>query len=210
MPSPTRAWICASVIRYYRHVRLGQAKPWVAMRLGAPRRLFISRHGVTVGCSGARLGATAACWRQIGQLSGVRGLSSRWTAAVTAAVCDGGCWRHHQVQASQSRTTTNSSPTAHQSGVIGDLTTWFQGKQDFRQSIRRAVRAVKRSACAAWNYPRWREGVPPRSAAESRSRYNRACGAVRRIEAGQSGVIGSSSAARTAAALRASGAITRM
>ena len=22
------------------------------------------------------------------------------------------------------------------------------------------MRAVKRSACAAWNYPRWREGVP--------------------------------------------------
>jgi len=65
---------------------LGHAKPAVSIRLGAPRRLFSSRQGVTGGCSGVVGVEVATNWRQARQASGVRGFSSRWTVVVTAAV----------------------------------------------------------------------------------------------------------------------------
>jgi hypothetical protein len=61
------------VIPEYGHCWLGQAKPSVFTRLGAPRRLFISRQGRP----GEGVGPTTDEWAlkrlQAGQLSGVRG-----------------------------------------------------------------------------------------------------------------------------------------
>ena len=52
------------------HCWLGQAKPSVFTRLGAPRRLFTSRQGRTGAEAGSRPGEAR---RQAGQSSGVRG-----------------------------------------------------------------------------------------------------------------------------------------
>ena len=82
VPSPTRAWIRASVIPEYWHCWLGQAKPSVFIRLGAPRRLFTSLQGRT----GVEAGLTPEEERrQMGQSSGVRGLRRRCTEVRTAA-----------------------------------------------------------------------------------------------------------------------------
>ena len=65
---------------------LGQAKPCVAMRLGAPRRLLHARHGRIGGTEAVGVGGTALCRRQAGQSLRVRGLSSRWRIAVADVV----------------------------------------------------------------------------------------------------------------------------
>src|SRR5258708_93485 len=60
------------------HFWLGQAKPAVLMRLGAPRRLFTSRQGRAGAGSPPDEGVEAR--RQAGQSSGERGLRRRWSA----------------------------------------------------------------------------------------------------------------------------------
>jgi hypothetical protein len=56
-----------------RHCRLGQTKPSVFTRLGAPRRLFISRQGRTGAGAGPTTDEEPQVRRQAGQSSGVRG-----------------------------------------------------------------------------------------------------------------------------------------
>jgi hypothetical protein len=84
LPSPTRAWICASVFPKYGLCEHRQAKPSVSTCLGAPRRLFTSHQG----CSGAEAGLTAGegvdARGQARQLSGERGLRSRCTVVRSA------------------------------------------------------------------------------------------------------------------------------
>src|SRR5690349_1584665 len=63
----------------YGHCWLGQAKPSVFTRLGAPRRLLSSRQGRRGGGGGATAEVGSPLHRQVGQSSGVRGLRSRGT-----------------------------------------------------------------------------------------------------------------------------------
>jgi hypothetical protein len=72
-------------------VRLRQAKPWVAIRPMAPRRLFSLHQGVKGASVGAFPAAAAMRRRQAGHSEGVRGFSSRWAVAVIAVVWDRGC-----------------------------------------------------------------------------------------------------------------------
>jgi hypothetical protein len=81
LPSPTRAWTRGSVMPKYRHCWLGQAKPSVFMRLGAPRRLFTSRQGRTGADAGPPADEAVEARRQAGQSSGERGFRSRWSVA---------------------------------------------------------------------------------------------------------------------------------
>jgi hypothetical protein len=75
----------ASVIPKYGHCCLGQAKPAVGIRLGAPRRLFTSRQGRT----GAGAGLTPEeKRRQRGQSSGVRGLSRQCNGVRLLRACE--------------------------------------------------------------------------------------------------------------------------
>ncbi len=71
----------------YGHWRLGQAKPSVFTRFGAPRRLFTSRQGRISGGAGA--GSTTdeqvGERRQVGQSRGERGLRRRWSVGCLAA-----------------------------------------------------------------------------------------------------------------------------
>src|SRR5215831_14797158 len=77
----------------YTHRWLGQAKPSVGIRLGAPRRLFTSRQGRT----GTEAGSTPGeARRQTGQSSGVRGLSRRWTEEWMAPPLEEEVWRGSQ------------------------------------------------------------------------------------------------------------------
>jgi len=62
----------------YGHWRLGQAKPWVSSRLGAPRRLLTSRQGRTAGGAGSTSDEGVQERRQAGQSCGERGLRRRW------------------------------------------------------------------------------------------------------------------------------------
>jgi hypothetical protein len=75
------------VIPKYEHCCFGQAKPSVFTRLGAPRRLFTSLQGRT----GAEAGLTLEERRQMGQSSGVRGLSKRcnWLRLLPAGEWEG-------------------------------------------------------------------------------------------------------------------------
>src|SRR6266436_9637848 len=68
-----------SVIPKYEHCRLGQAKPSVCIRLGAPRRLLTSRQGRTGAGAGSTPDEAVETRRQAGQSSGQRGLSRRWS-----------------------------------------------------------------------------------------------------------------------------------
>src|SRR2546421_7848210 len=63
----------------YRHSWLGQAKPSVFTRLGAPRRLLTSRQGRTGRGAGSPPDEEVEARRQAGQSSGLRGLSRRWS-----------------------------------------------------------------------------------------------------------------------------------
>jgi hypothetical protein len=56
----------------------GQAKPWVSIRFGAPRRLLTSRQGRTGRGAGSTPDERVEERRQAGQSGGVRGLSRRW------------------------------------------------------------------------------------------------------------------------------------
>jgi hypothetical protein len=67
-----------SVMAKYRHCWLGQAKPEVCIRLGAPRRLFTSRQGRTGKGAGSPPDKGVGARRQAGQSRGVRGLRRRW------------------------------------------------------------------------------------------------------------------------------------
>jgi hypothetical protein len=58
---------------------MGQAKPCVGIRLGAPRRLLISRQGRTGTRTGAGRVGYGTDGQQAGQSRGVRGFSSRGT-----------------------------------------------------------------------------------------------------------------------------------
>ena len=69
----------ASVIPKYRHWGLGQAKPSVFTRLGAPRRLLISHQGRTGADAGSTPDEAMEARRQAGQSSGERGLSRHWS-----------------------------------------------------------------------------------------------------------------------------------
>ncbi len=77
LPSPTRAWTRVSVMRKYRHCWLGQAKPSVSIRLGAPRRLFTADQGRTGRGTDPTPDEGVEARRQAGQSSGERGLSRR-------------------------------------------------------------------------------------------------------------------------------------
>src|SRR5260221_171568 len=63
----------------YEHGWLGQAKPSVCIRLGAPRRLLTSRQGRTGAGAGSTPDEAGEARRQVGQSSGERGLSRRWS-----------------------------------------------------------------------------------------------------------------------------------
>ncbi len=63
----------------YEHCWLGQAKPSVFTRFGAPRRLLTSRQGRTGVGEGLTPDEGVQQRRQAGQSSGVRGLRRRWT-----------------------------------------------------------------------------------------------------------------------------------
>jgi hypothetical protein len=80
---------------------VGQAKPCVGMRLGAPQRLLISRQGRT----GAGMVEYGTDGQQAGQSRGVRGFSRRGTLGGTA-----GCpWRGRgERQAIATQAMTNS------------------------------------------------------------------------------------------------------
>ena len=82
-PSPTSAWREAAVMPKYGHCCLGQAKPAVFTRLGAPRRLLTSRQGRTGAGTGPPPDEGGEARRQVGQSRGVRGLRRRW--AILAA-----------------------------------------------------------------------------------------------------------------------------
>jgi hypothetical protein len=71
---PEDAGMEASEIPKYRHCGLGQAKPSVFTRWGAPRRLLISRQGRTGAGPGAPPNEGVEPRRQAGQSSGERGL----------------------------------------------------------------------------------------------------------------------------------------
>jgi hypothetical protein len=103
-------------------VRLGQANPWVRMRLGAPRRLLRSHQGVSGIQVGGWSAAVARAWRQLGQSAGVRGLRRRWRAAPTVVVwrCGHNCG---QCQSSQSRRTLSTRLNQNQSANIAYLVT---------------------------------------------------------------------------------------
>src|SRR5207245_1762775 len=60
----------ASVIPKYMHCWLGQAKPSVCIRFGAPRRLLISHQGRTGVAAGPAPNAEVEARRQAGQSSG--------------------------------------------------------------------------------------------------------------------------------------------
>ncbi len=68
----------------YGHWWLGQAKPSVFTRFGAPRRLLTSRQGRTGGAAGSPPDERVEERRQAGQSRGERGLRSRWTAECNA------------------------------------------------------------------------------------------------------------------------------
>ncbi len=74
----------------YRHCRLGQAKPYVFTRFGAPRRLLTSRQGCTDSGDEPTPAEKVEERRQAGQSSGVRGLRRRWTAVCNATVLEWG------------------------------------------------------------------------------------------------------------------------
>src|SRR5215469_7659934 len=65
--------MAASEIPEYGHVGLGQAKPSVFTRFGAPRRLFTSRQGRTGADAGSTPDEAVEARRQAGQSSGERG-----------------------------------------------------------------------------------------------------------------------------------------
>jgi hypothetical protein len=71
-----------------RALGLGQAKPSVFTRLGAPRRLFTSHQGRTGRGDGPPPDEGTQERRQAGQSSGVRGLRRRWSEVRLAAVLD--------------------------------------------------------------------------------------------------------------------------
>ncbi len=78
-----------SVIPKYAHCWLGQAKPEVRMRLGAPRRLFTSLQGRTGVGAGSTTDEAVEARRQAGQSSGVRGFRRRWSVLrIFAAALD--------------------------------------------------------------------------------------------------------------------------
>ena len=84
----------ASMIPEYGHVRLGQAKPSVFTRLGAPRRLLTSRQGRTGADAGSTPDEAVEAGRQAEQSSGERGLSngglsSAWLLQVNGKADDG-------------------------------------------------------------------------------------------------------------------------
>src|SRR6516225_7790679 len=85
LPSPTSAWIWDSVIPKYKHSRLGQAKPSVLMRLGAPLRLLTSRQGRTGAGTGPAPEEAVEARRQAGQSSGQRGFSTQGSLLCTEA-----------------------------------------------------------------------------------------------------------------------------
>jgi len=85
LPSPTSACLCASVLPKYVHCRLGQAKPSVGIRFGAPRQLFTSHQGRTGAGTGPAPNQPVEACRQTGQSSGERGLSRRWSVVRTEA-----------------------------------------------------------------------------------------------------------------------------
>src|SRR5215470_11086943 len=68
-----------SVIPKYAHCWLGQEKPAVCIRLGAPRRLFTSDQGRTGRGTGPPPNEGVEPRRQAGQSSGQRGFSRRWS-----------------------------------------------------------------------------------------------------------------------------------
>jgi IS605 OrfB family transposase len=146
-------------------LRLGQAKGCVAIRLGAPRRLFTSRHGRIGGRAGNPWVWHAACWQQAGQSSGVRGLSRGWTR-LAAAVQDRRCWCRRHVPLSQTNT-TSASRSQHKPIVIHDLVTQYEGTRAHSGRIPGIVNAVNRTGSRARNYPRRREEAPQK---DSRNR----------------------------------------
>jgi hypothetical protein len=72
----------------YRHWWLGQAKPSVSIRFGAPRRLLTSRQGRTAGGAGSTSDEGVQERRQAGQSFGERGLRRRWIGVPLAAAAD--------------------------------------------------------------------------------------------------------------------------
>src|SRR5262249_16389880 len=103
------------------------------MCLGAPRRLFTSHQGVTgMGVGAFRVGS-AVCWRQRGQSSGLRGLSSRWAVAAARVVRFWGCWERRQTQANQTSPTASRSTSQYHVIGIGSLILWVANEQDFRK-----------------------------------------------------------------------------
>src|SRR5437868_10268267 len=75
----------ASVMPKDAHCWLGQAKPSVFTRLGAPRRLFTSRQGRTGAGANPPPDEAVEARRQAGQSCGERGLSRRWNVVRTLA-----------------------------------------------------------------------------------------------------------------------------
>ncbi len=67
------------------HWWVGQAKPSVFPRLGAPRRLLTSHQGRTGVGAGLTADEGVQERRQAGQSSGVRGLRRRWTVVRMAS-----------------------------------------------------------------------------------------------------------------------------
>jgi hypothetical protein len=78
----------ASVIPEYGHVRLGQAKPAMFTRLGAPRRLLTLRQGRTGADAGSTPDEPGEASRQAGQSRGERGLSRRWPGLLLDATAE--------------------------------------------------------------------------------------------------------------------------
>src|SRR5258708_12589905 len=90
----------ASVKPKYGHWGLGQAKPWVFIRLGAPRRLLTSRQGRTGRGAGSTSDERVEERRQAGQSSGVGGLSRRWILVWIVPTLERGglCWIQYRCQ----------------------------------------------------------------------------------------------------------------
>src|SRR6266852_4516613 len=78
----------------YGHWWLGQAKPSVFTRFGAPRRLFPSRQGRAGASSPPDEGVEAR--RQAGQSSGQRGFRRRWSVVHLAPPREEEGWRSNQ------------------------------------------------------------------------------------------------------------------
>jgi DNA-binding MarR family transcriptional regulator len=102
----------------------------------------------------------ADCRRQAGQSSGVRGLSNRWTQAVTAIVWDGAHLRCRHLQASQSRLQSSRSTSQHESGSIGDLATRVQDTRGWQTGYG-GQHGLSSGQHVGRNYPPSTEGAPP-------------------------------------------------